>query len=146
MLVFERFSGDQSSLMSKRYDVDTGWEDNATVIEPIFNADTSRSGAPVVSKAVLGVAMHGCGNATLITGERVGFPDSYGVGHDVRVQAREYEAGLGWIDSVATAYGGEIYRRPTIDQSGNAAYLTCYREESIFAGYCVAPAFLMRYE
>ena len=124
MLVFEKFNYGSTSLVSKRYYADTGWEDSEAVIEWEFNVGA----IPPRTKALLSLAMHGGGNATLITGERVG-PPYGGIEPNVRLQSRQYQPGRGWSDAVPLPdgddiLGGDICRRPIIDGFGNAISIT----------------------
>jgi hypothetical protein len=124
LLVFEKAEQGYTSLWSKQYVPDTGWQDSAVLIEPVFNVGVGQNpyGGPITkrSKVALSLAMHGGKGATLISGERSGAPDQNGVGLGVRLFSRQHKAGVGWSSLVSSIDGGEPCRAPVIDAFGNA--------------------------
>ena len=125
-----------SSLMSKAFAPGKGWDESATVIEPLFNADKCLSTSPRRRADVSTFATHGGGNATLITDASWEVPDYNvpGLPPDSPVflwegatYVRQYRAGRGWDSAQSTLTGWVPYSRSVprsqhsdvIDRYGN---------------------------
>jgi beta-lactam-binding protein with PASTA domain len=122
ILVFEQFFDGYSSLVSRRFYIDTGWEDSLATIDPIFTVGAPGS-VSANSKAILSLSMHGGGNATLIAGEGT-FNAS-----KLSLLSWQYHPERGWADAVGdikpdTVYSDPICRRPIIDGFGNGVAIT----------------------
>jgi len=173
MIVYQERTGGvtgPSSLMSKSYSIDKGWDEIGTVVEPVFNPCNLDDDSCSASNRqwLFAFAMHGGGNATLITGGVSGTRGTVTCpGNPPRTypwylmpystHIRKYQGGKGWGDTKSTIVLGEWIAPieqsvswsglPFIDAYGNATRFGGWNEAvECGDGDSIYRAFMLRFE